>query len=494
MNILPDKFFTPIQFQERTIKHQILEFADSLLSNPFTTPIVVSSRTYQIMNQQPRQTPWISTAAKISAYSLLFFAPLLALSIAATCFIGKIFLRNSIKPAPSEPAPAIQRTSANTPAEKQNIVKWVQKHLCNQLHLRFSMGISENLPEIQRGSNRPITVRIGAQRGTFDHSFLENIPFFECLMRAKMRETAAPDLITLSNQSPFTLGTLKRLEAIEKDNLSISIESLDPVALDFLGNSLTLNILKKFHNNFQEFQKWILETNGSPRLGELDLTPFAMQAPQIKVASHLYDLSDWDLPDLAPTKNLLYELSGPIGELQVLMQNIDKAKNERRITDPSQLLEKTGHIQNKIIKFLDSYKNRPKMSSYLTVNTLLNIWMNELVQVDKRLQGAAMQHFEKLFHREAPWQSFVTILNLPDPAFDHKQMEKITRSFPNLLWISCHFSQNEPESPLAWIRSWNQNCTHLRVLSLSGIHQAHVNVSETVLSEMKELDIFELTR
>ncbi len=102
-----------------------------------------------------------------------------------------------------------------------------------------------------------------------------------------------------------------------------------------------------------------------------------------------------------------------------------------------------------------------------------------------------MQNFTKLLQNQE-WHSHVTILNLIDPVFDHQHFVEITRSFPNLLWLTCNFSQREPEPLLGWIRSWKQNCAHLRVLSLSGIRGSHDDVRNTVLAEMKELDIFEI--
>ncbi len=308
---------------------------------------------------------------------------------------------------PAVAAPLPPQAPLSQAEMKQNIVKWVQKHLCKHLHLRFNLGMAENpLMANREGPSQQIRVRIGDQEGQFDQAFLESIPFFECLLRVHLSlnliETQTHGLITLSEQCPFTLKMLQDLQAIEKDPLCTSYDSLDPVALDFLGDYVTRNVLRKFNDNFRDFQKWMIEAGDSEaiqKLGDMDLTPFSRQAPQVKVASHQFDLKDWNLPDLAPTIKFLDELSGQMETLRQSMRNIDAATRERRTSElgtlRGQLSTETDKVQNAILSFLNQYKSHLKICSHLTANTLLNNWMVELVQIDYRLRGGGNAKFHQ---------------------------------------------------------------------------------------------------
>lgn len=457
-------FFTPIQFQERTYTNCVIEYFDSLVSNPFTKPIVVErrERTYQRIDQQPVAAPLL-TAAKVCTYALLYFAPLIATSLLC-CSLAIKFTRK-IEPAPmaipTRPDAPTLRNPPTTP--KQNAIAWVQKFLCSFYHDLFALGITDLSLNTATGvRNDKILVQIGNTASSFERHFLETIPFFAVLLQRNghWHESATPNEIRLTDQCPFTMKTLKQLETTLDIVDFDKVEELDPVELDFLGNSIVLAIVGEMQG-VQPFQKWIADNNNNtiPKLGEIDLTPFSREKPQIKVASHAIPLKHWDLPELKVTTEFL--------------------QNDRTPAE--------------IHGFLNDYLRgeKPEMCRYLTVNAVVEAFINQLVEQLNRNWNNQSQ-FPQLIQTPQPWHRYVTILSLSDPHFPQRELPQITAAFPNLRWLSYHFFQAEPVNLQEWIHTWNASCSHLRVLSLSGIDRPPANLQETLLREMPELDIFEI--
>lgn len=438
--MIPNDFFRPLQLQgEQDYLQKCLHTIDSWLINPYKDPWVIQKEayTYRKIAQIPAYSPLFKTALRIAVLAIALLAlPKTALIALSACFLGKVYLRKEMG-----------SIDQSVRLQSEVILCWVQKYLCSHYATLFCCGLTENLPLKEEEQNQPVTVKLGQEQETFSRSFLEKIPFFKGFLLFTQKNS-----LVLDGLSPFNLEDLRKIHKFEQGRVIESLDTLDSGALNFLGYELASRVTKQFANLLQ-FQEWIEAKN--TRLGDLDLTLFT-EKPQVKVPSFQQNFKYWNVPELKPVQEFIQRL------------------------DPQNPSE--------IDAFLTQYMaNTPtEYYRYLAVNAVIDAWITELHHVGNP------DLFLRTLDSPSPWHAYLTVLSLSEPAYDHRQLSKITLKCPNLLWLSFNFFPKGPDSILDWIHSFNAHCQKLRVLSISGTDVSGSAITKTVLDEMKNLDIFEL--
>jgi hypothetical protein len=346
---------------------------------------------------------------------------------------------NQLVPRPHIPRPVLPEQQRN-----QNILKWMQKWICDSYFTLFALGMTDI--DLSSRSNAPVTIYIGEDGQQYVGDFVAEFLFFEAMLRWNVQEA---NTIRLTADFNWTHEQLRNLERCLTEGTALREEQ-------YPLNDFLMRIFDKTpHSLVADVQRALLSGSPLPHNpyfeGRVDLSE---SPPGVKVGSHSFNLI-------------------PCPEYIEALDKIDDVRERKaaviRCLNTVAELENEDHkcyfynkIMNEFMTFLHHKVHRERIDPWPMILETL-----------RTCQECAQK---------------LTILSLPCSFIQTADVNlgQFLSSLPNLLWLQIDiFSQELNMDQLVYTSE------KLRVFSLNG-QDVTTEVAQQIKDRFPNADVIEL--